>query len=206
MLFNTSRKRDFMPRVSTGSDMYLEVVDELKLLGIIFTSDMKWHANTAYLCQKGYSRLWMMRNLKKIGATKDELLDVYFKQCRSVLELAVPVWTAGLSKEDIVLLERVQKTALAIVLGKAYSGYKNALEYLNVKTLEERRNDLCLNFAKKAAKSEKYQHWFVKSAAVPTVNTRSDKPKNNYKEVPTRTDRYKDSPLPFLTKLLNSNM
>ena len=132
---------------------------------------------------------------------------MYFKQCRSVLELAVPVWTAGLSKKDNVLLERVQKTALVIVLGKAYSGYKNALEYLNVKTLKERRNDLCLNFAKKkAAKSEKCQHWFLKSAAVPTVNTRSDKPKNNYKEVPTRTDRYKDSPLPFLTKLLNSNM
>ena len=103
-----------------------------------------------------------------------------------------------MTKEDIVLLERVQKTPLTIVLGKAYSGYKNALEYLNVKTLEERRNYLCLNLAKQ---SEKYQHWFVKSAAVPTVNTRSDKPKNNYKDVPTRNDRYKDSPVPFSNKV-----
>ena len=42
-------------------------------------------------------------------------MDVYFKQCRGVLDLSVPVWMAGLTKEDIVLLERVQKTAQAIV-------------------------------------------------------------------------------------------
>ena len=164
MLFNTSTKRDFMPRIPIdGSDENLEVVEQLKLLGILITSNMKWHANTAYLCERGYSRLWMIRNLKKIGATKSELLDVYFKQCRSILELAAPVWTGGLTKEDVVLLERVQKTALAIIIGSDYTGYKDALNSLNVETLEERREKLCLNFAKKAAKSEKWKHWFVKS-------------------------------------------
>ena len=207
MLFNTSTARDFMPRVNIGnSDQNLEVVDQLKLLGIIITSDMKWHANTEYLCIKGYNRLWMLRNLKKVGATKEELLDVYFKQCRNILELAVPVWTRGLKKEDIVQLQRVQKTALAIILGKAYMGYTNALQYLNIKTLEQRRHDLCLNFARKAAKSDKYQHWFVRAAPAPAMKTRSEKPTQKYQEVPVRTDRYKYSPVPFLTSLLNSNM
>jgi hypothetical protein len=206
MLFNTAKKWDFTPTVSLGNtDANLEVVEQLKLLGIIVTSDMKWHANTAYLCERGFNRLWMLRNLKRFGASRSELLDVYNKQCRSILELAVPVWTAGLTNDDIVHLERVQKTAFAIILGRAYSGYKKALQDLNMKSLEERRIDLCLNFARKSAKSEKYQHWFSK-ADKPTVNTRSDKPHNTFKPVYTRTDRYKDSPLPFLTNLLNSNM
>ena len=51
MLFNTSTKRDCMPRIPIdGSDDNLEVVEQLKLLGIVITSKMKWHANTAYLC------------------------------------------------------------------------------------------------------------------------------------------------------------
>ena len=131
---------------------------------------------------------------------------VYFKRCRSILELAVPVWTPGLTKEHLVQLERVQKTALAIILGRAYTGYTNALKYLNIKILEERRHHLCLDFAQKAAKSDKYQHWFVRSGPAPAMKTRSKKPKHMYKEAPARSDRYKYFPIPFLTSLLNSNM
>ena len=54
-------------------------------------SYMKWYDNSDYICQKGYSRLWMIRRLKGLGASEAELLDVYQKQVRSVLELAVPV-------------------------------------------------------------------------------------------------------------------
>jgi hypothetical protein len=180
-------------------------VEQIKLLGIIVTSDMKWHANTAYLCERGYIKLWLLSNLKRLGATTAELLDVYMKQCRSILELAAPVWTGGLKSDDIVSLERVQKTACAIILGRAYEGYENALLKLDIKSLEERRLDLCLKFVKKSAKDDKYKHWFVKADAA-TVKTRSQEFSKPYKPVHTRTDRYKDSPLPFLTNLLNSRM
>jgi hypothetical protein len=206
MLFNTARNWDFTPTVSIGnSENNIEVVEQIKLLGIIVTSDMKWHANTAYLCERGYSKLWLLRNLKRLGATTAELLDVYMKQCRSILELAAPVWTGGLKSDDIVSLERVQKTACAIILGRAYEGYENALLKLDIKSLEERRLDLCLKFVKKSAKDDKYKHWFVKADAA-TVKTRSQEFSKPYKPVHTRTDRYKDSPLPFLTNLLNSRM
>ena len=206
MLFNTARNWDFTPTVSLGNDdTNLEVVEQIKLLGIIVTSDMKWHANTAYLCERGFSKLWLLRNLKKLGATTSELLDVYVKQCRSILELAAPVWTGGLKSDDIVSLERVQKTACAIILGRTYNGYENALQKLDIKSLEERRLDLCLKFVKKSAKDEKYKHWFVKADA-PSVNTRSKKDPKPYKPVHARTDRYKESPLPFLTNLLNSSI
>ena len=61
-LFNTARKWDFMPRMNIKGDKYLEVVEEFKLLGIIFQSNLRWQANTDYICQKAYSRMWMLKD------------------------------------------------------------------------------------------------------------------------------------------------
>ena len=40
MLFNTSRTYDFMPEISIDGVHNLEVVEEMKLLGVIFQSNM----------------------------------------------------------------------------------------------------------------------------------------------------------------------
>ena len=40
MIFNTSRTFDFLPRITIDCINYLEVVEEMKLLGIIFQSNM----------------------------------------------------------------------------------------------------------------------------------------------------------------------
>ena len=109
MLFNTSKKIDFLPRLKIGNDNYLEVVSRYKLLGVIIQNDLKWNANTSNICHKGFARLWMLRRLKSLGASMEELVDVYIKQVRSVLELAVPVWEPGLTKSEKGQLERVQK-------------------------------------------------------------------------------------------------
>ena len=117
MLFNPGKKHDFLPRIQTQDGSILEVVEEAKLLGIQVRSDMSWKSNTKLLCRKGYSRLWMLRNLARLGTARTELVDVYFKQCRSVLELAAPAWTPGLTRTEIKQLERVQKSACSIILG-----------------------------------------------------------------------------------------
>ena len=48
----------------------IELVEEMKLLGVKITSDMKWNQNTEYITKKAYSILWMIKRLKAIGATK----------------------------------------------------------------------------------------------------------------------------------------
>ena len=37
-----------------------------------------------------------------------EMFDVYIKEIRSVLELAVPVWHSGLTKSQITKIENIQ--------------------------------------------------------------------------------------------------
>ena len=71
------------------------------------------------MCEKGYARLWMLRRLKSLGASIPEMLDVYQKQVRSVLELAVPVWEPGLTQLESKQIERVQRLRFTSSLVKS---------------------------------------------------------------------------------------
>ena len=58
----------------------LELTEEIKIIGLVVRSDLKWSSNTKYIVERGYSRLWMMRRLKNHGVGPDDLKDVYIKQ------------------------------------------------------------------------------------------------------------------------------
>ena len=79
--------------------------------------------------------------------------------------------------------------------------YKNALNTLDIESLSDRRTDLCLKFATKSLKHNKYSDWFCSSEK--TVNTRIVK--QNLKPVHYRLERFNKSPLSYLTRLLNEN-
>ena len=127
------------------------------------------------------------------------LFDVYTKEIRSVLELAVPVWHSGLTKQQSSSIERIQKISFKIILGENFRNYTQACKLLSAQTLEERRSKLCLNFAKKNLKSS--NSFFTKIE--PNMNTRGRK--SVLKEYKCRTDRFQKSSLPYLAKLLNQN-
>ena len=209
MMFNTAKKYAGRPTLTLPGmgQENLEVVEKYKLLGVMIRSDLRWHDNSQYICKRGYQRLWMLRRLKKLGASELELLEVYERQIRSVLELAVPAWQPGLTKLESDLIERVQRSAFYIILGQKYESYENALEMLHKERLSVRRVNLCEKFAKRAQKNPMFTNWFYPDDFVPPkIQTRANQcksKKKNFKPVETRTVRYANSPLPYLTKLLN---
>ena len=132
MLFNQCKSIDFMPALNIdGAD--IELVEEMRLLGVVLTSDLKFSRNTQYIVERGYKRVWMLRRLKSLGASDHQLVDVYIKQVRSVLELAFPVWHSSLTVADKISIERVQKSALQIILGLEYDSDKSACQHLDLK-------------------------------------------------------------------------
>ena len=210
MIFNTARKYDGMPCLTLPGmgGQKLEVVESYKLLGVKIRSDLKWHDNTSFICQRGYERLWLLRRLKGLGASQTELVDVYDKQVRSLLELAVPVWQPALTQHESKQIERVQKAACHIILGNKYVDYDNALNMIGHDSLKTRRIQLCQKFARKSLRNPKYSNWFCPVKTEPNMpKTRGQKRKkqNLFKPVQTRTERYENSPLPYLTKLLNQS-
>ena len=113
----------------------------------------------------------------RFGSTKR--LYVLTKQCRSVLELAIPARSPGLPNKEAKHVD---------------TGIKEKA--------------IVFNIWKKALKSEKYSAWFCYSEKyTPKVNTRYSKTKTvtKLKPVTTRTRRYRHSPLPYLTNLLNQH-
>ena len=137
--------------------------------------------------------------MKKFGTSNEILLYVYNKFVRSNLEYAVPAWNPGLTKQNSIDIERVQKCAMSIISGG--KPYRNTLKKTKVKTLEARRKEICSKFATKARKNIKFQNWF-KQNDTPTRILR--RPRLKYKHVNCRTKRYERSPIPYMTKLLNT--
>ena len=78
MIFIQANSIDVHPTVRMDPNNIIEVVDEMKLIGVMIRSDMKWHSNTKNLMGKSYQRMWMFRNLKRNGANEDQLLKTYF--------------------------------------------------------------------------------------------------------------------------------
>ena len=115
--FNFTRNYDFPPELFIdGFQDQLKVITETKLLGVILTSDLKWAANSEYICKKAYSKMWTLRRLKLMEIEPLKILDVYKKEIRSVLELAVPAWHSGLTLRQAANIERVQRVTVYIII------------------------------------------------------------------------------------------
>ena len=200
MLFNAAKHYDFQPEIVLNNES-VELVEQMKLLGVTITSDLKWHENTNQITKKAFGRIWMLRRLRGMGASQQVLLDVYCKHVRSVVEFAAVVWMSGLTRENIMQIERVQKSAFAVVLGAHYKSYDEACESLSMDTLEKRREQLAYTFAAKSSKHPDHKHWFVPNHS--NVNTRSQKPP--FVPAQGRTERFTRSTIPYLTSLLNTH-
>ena len=168
---------------------------------MIITPNLKWDVNTETICKKAYSKLWAMRRMKSLGLDEFTLLDFYFKEVRVHLELAVPVWHSGLTLRLTADIERVQRVALCIMLGQTVSHYTQTCTLLGIKPLYVRREELCIRFALKTADPESLHSDMFQLEKDGSHYTRS--PFDRYREHVCSTGRFFNSPLPYLTRLLN---
>ena len=98
ILFNPSTSKDFVPELQVDGEI-LETVDSVTLVGVEIDSSLSWGKNTKKMVKKAFQRMWVIRRLKRLGASTADLKEVYIKQIRSVLEFSVSVWRPGLTKQ-----------------------------------------------------------------------------------------------------------
>ena len=202
MLCSTWRKYDFQPEVQLTQGENLEVVQELKLVGYMLRSDLKTCSNTAYIIKKAYKRMWIVRRLKSLGASTEQLLDVLNKQVLSVLFLGAPAWYGQLTIAERTHLNRVLRCGLHIIYGDSYRSFRQALTRAGMLSVTDQLHRMTVKFAHKAAQHNKFSKWF-KVRPESQLNDRRQKTK--YLPVPSRTARYRCSPLPLLTSILNDD-
>ena len=144
----------------------------------------------------------LLRKVASFGTNPEELKNIYILFIRSLLEQSATVWHSSLTEQNKSDLERVQKTALRIILGEKYLSYENALSKLDMENLTERRENLCKAFAQKSSKNPKCTNMFpVNDKNHPMITRKTEK----FKVQHANTGRLQSSSLIYMQNLMNEH-
>ena len=199
LFFNNKKKDGVMKFQCNGKD--LEQVEEIKLIGFHFQSNMGIDVHVNAMKNKVNKRIWALRRLMANEVRVEDGKKFYISMVRSILEVNVEVWNGRLNKRNVHDLERLQAKCLRIILRKKYTSYELALKQLKLETLEERRKKLCLNFVTKAAKN----HPDLYPAKEIPRNTRLGA-KRPLAIPKFKTEKHKNSGKVYLARLYNDNL
>ena len=144
----------------------------------------------------------LLRGIQSFGASRSEMVHIWILFCRSILEQSCVVWGPSLTLENIEDLERTQKSFAKLVLKEKYKTYENALKILNLDSLEARRQELILKFAKSAIKNNTMNDIFIENDKVHNMKTRN---RNRYKVNFANTDRLKNASVITMQNILNED-
>lgn len=199
MLFNFTDKYQFTTRLSLN-DENVNVVSQSKLLGTIVEDTLTWDMNTERIVKKANSRMVLLRKLSEFGAPKEDLKLIYILYIRSILEQNSVVWHSSLTEQNKQDLERIQKSAVRIILKRNYDNYEKELLKLDLECLNNRRDALNLSFIQKSIKNGTLTDLFPLNNKIHTMNTRNSE---KYLVSHCNTERLKKSTIPHMQKILN---
>ena len=201
MHFLTAKSHPPLPKL-TINDLELQNVSTLKILGIHIQSNLKWSEQVAHLCKKASQRLFLLRRLKNSAIPPDDLTSIFTIYIRPTLEYAAPVWHSGLTGVQSKAIERVQRRAVRIILGRDFTTYRDACSRLGLPLLSSRREDLTRAFATSLRRSDQFRSWLPPERG--EISQRSTRSSRNLDLAPCNTERYKKSAIPHMIRLLNN--
>ena len=194
--FNCSRKFDFLPELNVDGQN-LEVVYSTNILGVIFSSSLKWDEHVDELVKKSRQKVWFIQRLKRVGASQKNLVEMYKLFVRQSLEFAAPLWANALTQNNKHKIERIQAQVTDLILGPNQLSYSERLRELDLSDLEERRLKLSKKFCSKMIKDDCFKFLFPQRR----TKTRS---KRKYIEPQCKTNRMKLSAIPSFIQMLNN--
>lgn len=204
MVMHVTFSRNPLPPPSLSiNNSSLQVAPKLKILGLIIQNDLRWNSQVEAMIKNANKKMFFLKSLRRFSVSTDDLLTIYTGYIRPILEYAAPAWNAGLTQALSSQLERVQKRACRIILSPKYEGYTAALLTLGITRLEIRREQICLTFAKTLQTSQ-FADWLPPTRL--KISGRTTRNSHKLDTPFTRTKRYHNSPIPYLTNLMNKHM
>ncbi len=119
----------------------IQNMDHIKLLGIHFTTDLKWQKEVDKIYTKAARKIYAVIMLTEAGLSEQDILDVDCAKMCPIMEYACQVWHPGLTKEQSDSLESIQKRVLKVVYKD--TKYEEALHLANLPKLSEHRENIC---------------------------------------------------------------
>ena len=178
--------------------------NSLKILGFNFNSCPTATHHVSGVIEKFYGKLWTLRFLKRSGMPCDELLAIFKNVIRPSVEYSSIIYHSLIPDYISDRLESVQKQAMKIIYGHNID-YAGLVDNSVIEPLNKRRIDNAVRFALKAAASPRFGPvWFKEhqdSEREVRATTRA-----KYVEKFCRTERSRNNPLNYLTRLLNEHL
>ena len=202
MLFNRAKKHCFSPHLSLEPGQNLEMLEEIKLVGYQLKSDLCTISNTQYIVKRAWRRMWVIRRLKALGTSEQELLSVLRAQVFGVLQFATTAWSTLITVQESNQIESVLQTGLCLVYGEKYRSFSWVLGQTKMRTLKDQRSRFFFKFTRNCIGSTRFRNWFVRTEEPLGVSTRKKKPR--FKPIPARTHGFARSAIPQMVKLANS--
>ena len=141
MCFNNSHQH---PGNLTIGDKPVSFVMEAKVLGLWIQNNLKWDK---HMLTKANRKLFMLRSLKRVGFSLEELRIVFNGYVRPVLEYGDVIWHSSITAKHTHTVESIQKRACKIILDNSYNSYESACLSLGLDSLAGRRGAHCRRFA-----------------------------------------------------------
>ena len=138
MIFNFTHNNQFTTRIKLKNED-LEVLKETKLLGVHITEDLKWNRNTEELVKSANKRMRLLHAASKYTSKISDLRTIYKMFIRSILEYSAVLWHSSLTEKNTSDIERIQKTAVKIILNDRDMSYEEGLKRLHLDKLKKRR-------------------------------------------------------------------
>ena len=190
--------KDFMPQISIEDNETLEVIYQLKLVGLVINSSLDWTDHVDYTVNRVNKILWQVTRFRQLGAPREKLVTLYLLKVRSILMFGAVAFHSSLSQELSRRLELQQKKALAIILGSQYKSNSHALELTALPRLDKLREEACFKWALRAQSNPKHSYLFPLNQS--SANTRF---RNKFKEYFCHSAKFYNSAIPSMTRALN---
>jgi len=147
------------------------------------------------ISSKAASCLHFLKQLKRSGAGRDDLLCFHGAIIRPVLEYACPVWDSSITAAQSKALESIQWRAMRIIF--AHDDYMMSLILARLDTLESRRAQLTERFFHRSVLCEKSCfHYLLLDKRDSSVTDRLRHAKT-FESIPARTNKFLNSFLPY---------
>ena len=175
----------------------IDSCSDMKVLGFTFEDRPVVKLHVQSIVKKFRQRYWVLRHLKKLGFTCNELVRVYKMNILPVADYTDVIYHSLMTDELDELLENAQNSALKCIFDYRLSA-RALREKAGLSTLRKRRIDHIDKFAKKTAANPRFAHLF------PLKHSRAASRSGEiYLEEYARCDRLRNSPLFFMRRRLN---
>jgi hypothetical protein len=167
-----------IPGVSLTTDM--------KILGVTLQANLKWDAHINLISKSASRRIFLLKAMKKLSASKSDILQVYKAHIQSILEYNSPLFV-GATKRNHLVLDKIRKRCHRIICD--FECRCNLLP-----SLTTRRKEKALKFFESMLQKDHILHDIC-----PTIL-----PHSNHVNIPfSKTERRAKSFIPHCSLLYN---